>query len=329
MTDITLVTGASGFLGSLLSRTWVAEGRAVRALVRRADAQVPAGAETAIASDLLDRSAIRAAVQGADTVVHFAGRVHVMRERAADALAAFRQVNVEGTRVLMEEAIREGVRAVVFLSSVKAVGESTVQAWTEETPADPVDAYGVSKLEGEMVIARLAEVGGVSATILRLPLVYGPGMSANFLRLFQLVDRGVPLPLGSVGNARSLVYAGNVIAAIENVLQGDTPGCELYLISDGAPIATPDLIRKIGVALDRPVRLVSVPEGLLRACGRLGDTLRNVLPMPLTTAHVDRLIGSLAVDSSKLATKFPGWPPYTLEQGLKETACWYRALSTP
>lgn len=318
-----LVTGASGFLGTHVCVALVAQGCTVRALVRDG-ARAPAGAIPFVAPDLLDREAIRRAMVGAGTVVHLAARVHVMRDRAADPDALYRATNVEGTRVLLEEAIRAGVPRFVFISSVKAVGEGSVIAWTERTPPAPVDPYGRSKLEAERLVRTLADAAGVHAPILRLPLVYGPGMKGNMLSLFTAVQRGIPLPLGAIDNRRSLVYSGNVVAAIHAIATTPSVPRETFFVSDGQDLSTTELIRAIGTALGRQPRLLPVPVTVFHAAARVGDLVSRVVPFPLTTAAVHRLFGTLVVDSRHLRAATGFTPPFTVHQGLQETAAWFR-----
>lgn len=320
-----LVTGASGFLGGHVCRALAARGP-VRALVRDA-ARAPAGTEAAVARDLDDRDAIREAVAGTRTVVHLAARVHVMDDRGPDRDAAYRKTNVEGTRLLLEESIRAGVQRFIFVSSVKAVGEGTSIPWNETTPPAPVDPYGRSKLEAEGVVRELADGAGIHAPILRLPLVYGPGMKGNMLSLFRAVDRGWPLPFGAVKNRRSLAYAGNVVAAIEAVAESGAAARETFFVSDGHDLSTGELVTAIGAALGRPARLIPVPPALFSAAGHAGDILARVGPWPLTTAAVDRLLGSLLVDSSKLRSVAGFRPPFGVADGLRHTAEWFRRLT--
>jgi nucleoside-diphosphate-sugar epimerase len=322
--SLTAVTGASGFLGTHVCRTFAEKGYPVRALARTAS-RSPLPPDATAVADLADRDSLRRALAGVHTVVHLAARVHVMDERSADPAAAYQRVNVEGTRVLLDEAIRAGVRCFVFISSVKAVGETTSTPWTEDVLPAPVDPYGRSKLEAEQVVRAMANSAGIDAPILRLPLVYGPGMKANMLRLFQAVERGWPLPLGSVGNRRSLLYAGNLVAAIEAAAAEPNAGRETFFVSDGQDLSTTELVREISVALGRPARLVPVPPALFRAAGRAGDVLRTFMPFPLTTAALDRLFGSLQVDSSHLREVTGFRPPYTVPQGLRATAEWVRS----
>ena len=320
-----LVTGAGGFLGRHVSAAFAAAGDRVRGAVRSPGAALAPGVEAALVPDLLDRAAVRAAVQGVDAVVHLAARVHVMRDTSADPLAEFRRVNVEGTRVLLEEASAAGVRDFVLASSVKAVGEGGEAPYDERTPAAPQDPYGVSKLEAERLVLDAAPGDGMRRVVLRLPLVYGPGVRANMLSLFRLVDRGLPLPLGAVRNRRSLAYTGNVAAAFRHVVACDAADGQAFFVSDGADVSTPELIRHVASALGRPARLVPVPQGAFRAAGRAGDLLARMLPFPLTTAAVHRLLGSLAVDSSGLARVTGFAPPFTMAQGMSDTAAWFRA----
>ena len=262
-------------------------------------------------ADPLDRQPVRAAVTGADAIVHLAARVHVMRERAADPLAEFRRANVESTRLLAEEAAAAGVRQLVLASTVKAVGEGNSTAWREDTPPAPSDPYGTSKLEAERVVRDAAQRHGVRVVVLRFPLVYGPGVKGNMLRLFALVDRGVPLPFGSVANRRSLLYVGNLAAAVHSVLVNPLEGAETFFVSDGRDLSLPTLIRMIGEALGKRARLFPVPPSLLR----------RVLP----AAEAERLIGSLTVDSSRLSRTTGYHAPHSVEEGLRVTADWYRA----
>jgi nucleoside-diphosphate-sugar epimerase len=319
----TLVTGASGFLGRHVAAHLLARGHRVRGLVRP-DGGAPAeGVEAAPAEGLHDRAAVARALDGADTVVHLAARVHVMRDDAADPLAEFRRVNVEGTRTLLDEAVRAGVRRFLFVSSVKALGEGGGAPWTDDTVPAPVDPYGISKLEAERLVRATADASGLHAPIIRLPLVYGPGVRANFLRLMETVHRGIPLPFGAVENRRSLAFSGNVAAAVEAALQSPAAARETFLFSDGEDLSTPQLVRAIATALGKPARLVRVPPALFRAAGRAGDVMARALPFPLTSAAVDRLLGSLAVDSSRFRRVTGFRTPFTVAEGLQRTADWF------
>jgi nucleoside-diphosphate-sugar epimerase len=306
-----LVTGSTGFIGQPVCRGLLAAGAWVRGASREGGRHPVSGVERVRVADPLDRSAVRAAVTGADAIVHLAARVHVMRERAADPLAEYRRANVEGTALLAEEAARAGVGQIVLASTVKAVGEGNSAAWTEETPPAPTDPYGISKLWAERAVREVVERYGGRAALLRFPLVYGPGVKGNMLRLFALVDRRVPLPFGAVENRRSMLYVGNLVAAVRSVVEKRPDGVETFFVTDGCDRSLPALIRLIGAALGKPARLVPVPSRLLRL----------VLP----GAEADRLIGSLTVDGSKLSRTTGYRAPHSVEDGLRATADWYRA----
>ncbi|HEX6965393.1 MAG TPA: NAD-dependent epimerase/dehydratase family protein [Gemmatimonadaceae bacterium] len=323
-----LVTGATGFLGCNVCEHFVRNGSTVRALLRSRNAHVLRDTVPIVAADLNDRDSLCRALQCVDTVVHLAARVHVMRDTTTDPLAEFRRVNVDGTRALLEAAIAQGVQRFVFVSSVKAMGESADDALTEEMHAAPSDPYGVSKLEAEQLVSDMARAAGIHAPILRLPLVYGAGMKANMLRLFDLVDRGFPFPLGRVQNKRSLAYVGNVVHAIRAVLGSPAAAHETFFVSDGEDVSTPELIRLIARSIGKPARLLPVPVSLMRAAGRVGDLLATVAPVPLSTPVLDRLLGSLTVDSSKLRRITGYVPPFSVAEGMHITGQWYRTERT-
>jgi len=321
-----LVTGSSGFIGRPLCRTLAEAGAAVRAAVRRTAGSPGPGIEPVLVPDLLERAALRRAVQGADTIVHLAARVHVMADAAADPLAEHRRTNVAGTEAVLDAAAAAGVRRVLFTSTVKAVGETSEHPWSEDVPPAPTDPYGRSKLEAEEAIRARASVAGFGATILRLPLVYGPDVKGNMRRLFALVERGVPLPFGAVANRRSLLYVGNLAAAVVAALRAEqAQAAETFFVTEGEAVSLPTLVRAIGEALDRPARLIPVPPSLLRLAGRAGDALAPLTGRALTSAEISRLVDSLVVDGSRLAERTGYIPPFTMAQGLRATAVAFRA----
>jgi nucleoside-diphosphate-sugar epimerase len=319
-----LVTGAGGFVGGHICRSLLEDGVIVRALVRSPDAAVPDGAAVYMTRGLDDLEALQRAIAGVEAVIHLAARVH--QPRSAGDERSFHTVNVEGTRVLLGAAIAAGVRDFVFFSTVKVMGETTREPWNERTVPAPAGPYGATKLEAERLVRELATRHGIHAPVLRLPLVYGPGMKANALELFQAVDRGLPLPLGGIHNRRSLLFVGNLVAALRATLTS-TAGDDTFFVSDAHDLSTTELVIAVATALQRRARLVTVPAPLLRGLGRAGDLLSRVAPFPVTSLAVERLIGSLAVDSSKLSRQTGFAPPYSVEQGLHLTAEWYRMRS--
>ncbi len=320
------VTGAGGFVGSHVCRTLIERGVDVRGLVRRVGAAVPRGV-AAVMAPLDKPAALGAALDGAQGVIHLAAHVHQgSASDGTDAAAAFQRVNVDGTRNLLDAAVAAGVRDLLFVSSVKAVGDGGIgeSRWTESTIPHPVDAYGATKLDAERLVRDYARRHGFHAPILRLPLVYGPGMKANALRLFDAVAKGIPLPFGGIRNCRSLLYSGNLAAAVVAVLEHEE-GNDTFFVSDGHDLSTPELVREIAQAMGRPARLLPLPLGVLQPAARAGDLLARVLPFPLTTSALDRLAGSLTVDSSRLTRQTGFRPPFTVRDALAATVAWYRA----
>lgn len=312
-----LVTGASGFIGSHLLPALLAKGWRIRGAVRSAERldRLPAPAEGVVVGELGPQTDWSQAVPGVEVVVHLAARVHVMHD--ADPLA-YSRANVDGSRRLAEAAAAAGVRRLVFVSSVKAMGEAgwTARPWREEDPCTPQDEYGRSKLAAERAIAEAACRTGMETVVLRPPVVYGPGVVANIYSLFRMVDRGWPLPLRSVDNRRSFIYVGNLVHALMAVVEHPKASGQTFLVSDGQDLSTPELIRAIGRALGKPARLFPLPP----------DLLRGVAWCLGRSAEADRLLGSLVVDSTRVRRRL-GWePPILLEEGLARTAEWYRRV---
>jgi nucleoside-diphosphate-sugar epimerase len=320
-----LVTGASGFLGQHVCRDLLASNISVRGLVR-AESKPPllSGVEL-LHGDVTDEHSLRVAMDGIDAVVHLAARVHVMRDTATDSLAEFRRVNVTATRSLALIARDAGVKHIVFASSVKAVGETCTTPWNSSTAPHPVDAYGTSKLEAEQLLLAMHPREGLRVTVLRFPVLYGPGMKGNMLRLFQVVGRGWPVPVGSVENARSVLFVGNAAGAITHVVDsGRTPfsthtGAGPFFVADGPGLSTATLATAIATALGVAPRTIRIHQGLLRMLARMGDSLAGGRISPA----FDRLLGSLEVDEKEFERAYSFQPPYTREQGLAITARWF------
>ncbi len=309
-----LVTGANGFVGKVVCRLLQACPLVVRGAVRSADRFVVEGVEPVVVGSIGPSTDWAEALDGVDCVIHLAARVHQMRDRAADPLAAHREVNAAGSERLARAAARAGVRRFVFLSTVKVLGEARDAPYTAEDEPAPSDPYGVSKWEAEQALWRVSRDTGLEVTVLRPPLVYGPGVGANFLRLMHMIERGVPLPFGAVQNRRSLVFVDNLADAIRVAAQSPAASDKTYLLSDGDDVSTPELVRRIAEAMGRRERLLAVPPRWIRAMARLAGR----------AAAAGRVLGSLAVDSRPIRRDL-GWsPPYTMRQGLAVTAEWYR-----
>ena len=308
---MTLVTGATGFVGyALVQRLTVnRDSGGVVVAVRRIDRSWPERVRPIQVSNLQPATQWGAVLQRVNTVVHLAARVHVMQDTATDPLAAFRTANVDGTLNLARQAAAAGVKRFVFISSIKVNGESTEpeQSFTEADPPNPQDAYGRSKQEAEQGLRQLSADTGMEVVIIRPPLVYGPGVKANFASLMRAVQRGWPLPLGAVHNQRSFVALDNLVDFIVNCITHPQAANQNFLVSDGEDLSTPDLIRRMARAMNRPAHLLQVPVWALRAGALLlgkGDA-------------VQRLCGNLQVDISKSRTLL-GWnPPISVDEGLR------------
>ena len=316
--ETVLVTGANGFIGSALCHALVEAGHVPRAAVRRI---VPGskGPEPAIGVGEIDGNTDWSkALRGIECIVHLASPSDPQHGSPADSLAEYRRVNVAGSRRLAEQAAAAGARRLVFMSTIKVNGERTAErAYTENDVPRPEDAYGISKQAAEQALRDVAQKTGIEIVVLRPPLVYGPGVKGNFLRLINLVARGVPLPLGAVDNRRSFIYSGNLAGAIVKALDAPQAAGRTYFVSDGEDVSTPDLVRGLARALGVKPRLLSLPLAALR----LGATLAG------KRAEFARLTGSLQVDSSRILREL-GWQPrFSLTQGLTETARWYRGGS--
>ncbi len=311
-----LVTGATGFIGQTLCRKLLRTGHGVIAAVRR-DTGLPEGCEIRVVGNTRPDTDWREALEGVDAVAHLAARVHVMRERAADPLAAFRRTNVEGTLRLARSAAEAGIQRFIFLSSVKVLGEATPdRPFTDSSPPDPRDPYGVSKWEAEIGLAEIANETGMEVVVLRPPLVYGPGVKGNFRSLMRFVDRGLPLPLAGIENRRSLLYVGNLVDAIALCLSHDAAAGKTYLIRDGEDLSTAELVRRLAAVLGRRAPLFPVPKAVLRlAAGCLGRT-----------TVVDRLLGSLVVEDRMIRRELLWAPAFTVDHGMAETVAWFQAV---
>ena len=311
-----LVTGATGFVGHRLCTKLLAEGWSVRGTLLPDEvlAALPPDVEPALVEPLGPETPWQHALTGIDTIVHLAARVHVMDDRAADPLQIFREVNRNGTVQLAREAVAAGVKRLVFVSSIKVNGEESPAPYHAASPFNPQDPYGISKMEAELGLRSIEAETGLEVVIVRPPLVYGPGVKANFLRMMQVVQRGFPLPLASISNRRSLIYVGNLADALAACATHPEAAGQSFPVSDGEDVSTPELLQLCAVALKAPLRLVPCPVTLLRLAGKVTGRM----------AAVERLTGSLTIDTSAIRHKLGWQPPYTLKQGLQNTAAWFK-----
>jgi len=309
-----LVTGASGFVGRAACAEFVNRRWSVLAALRSAGSIAPPGTEPGIVGDV--RSS-QWRLDGVEVVVHLAAIAHQLRGQQADAV--YHAVNCAATERLARAAAGAGVKRFVFMSSIKVNGERTPidRPYTSSDAPHPEDRYARSKHAAEQALARVAAETGLEVVVLRPPLVYGPGVRANFLRLIRLVERGWPLPLGAVENRRSLIYLGNLAHLLATAASSPAAAGRTLLAADHDAVSTPHLIQWIAQALGVQARLARVPVPVLKLAGTLTGMGREV----------GRLADSLVVDAGDTRTLLDWRPPYTTQQGIAHTVGWYRSLA--
>lgn len=304
-----LVTGASGFVGQALCRA-LSRNHQVRAAVRSATSSTICCPQIAVgptdhATDW------QLALENQKVLIHLVARVHVMKESSKDPLADFRAVNVAGSLNIARQAAAAGVRRMVFVSSIKVNGEFSLpgHSFSEADLPAPGEAYGVSKLEAEKGLRAIADQTGLELVIIRPPLVYGPGVKANFSALMHAVERGWPLPLGAVDNRRSLLGLDNLTHFLEVCATHPRAAGETFYVSDGDDLSTPELIRRMAGAAHASAHLINLPVWMLEAGAALIGRKE----------FVRRLCGNLQVDISK-ARNLLGWqPPVSVNEALRQT----------
>jgi nucleoside-diphosphate-sugar epimerase len=313
---ITLVTGANGFIGSALCARLREGGIVVRGAIRSPVSQ-PDGTKAVTVGSLSSETDWTAALRNVDQVIHLAARVHVMNDQSLDPLIDFRRVNVVGTVALACQAAAAGTKRFVYLSSVKVNGEFTKaeQAFTADDVPAPESPYGVSKYEAEQQLKQIATETGMEVVIIRPPLIYGPGVKANFESMMRWVARGLPLPLAAVTeNRRSLVALDNLIDLIVTCLRHPAAANQTFLVSDGEDLSTADLLKRVGVALGHPARLFSMPHAILK----FGAMLVN------RPGVYQRLYGSLQLDITKTLQLLDWTPPVSVDEGLRRATETFR-----
>lgn len=321
-----LVTGANGFVGRVLCGALSRANYFVRGAVRENNCQEKSMKETFKSIQVNEMIEIgdianieteynlQKALKDIDVVVHLAARVHVMQERSADPLAAFRSVNVQGTEKLARFATQFGVSRFVYISSISVHGNSTDKGpYIEEDEPHPHSPYAVSKWEAELALKRVSRETGLDLVIVRPPLVYGPGVGGNFLMLIKWVDRCLPVPFRKINNLRSFIGIENLVDLIVRCVSYPQIAGGTFLVADGEDLSTPDLIRRMAKLLRRPVRLLPFPVGVMRFVARsMGKE-----------DMLDRLCNCLQVDAGKARRKLCWSPRVSLDEGLEQTARWY------
>jgi nucleoside-diphosphate-sugar epimerase len=314
-----LVTGANGFIGNHVCRRLLESGKEVTACIRpQADASLLAAIPGPLGihrmSSVGGDADLARALSSADAVIHLAGRAHVMRETVGIPLDEFRKVNVGGTENLASLAAQQGVKRFIYMSSIKVNGEATNgHPFRADDPPGYSDPYGQSKWEAEERLRQIAAGTTMQWVVVRPPLVYGPGVRGNFLTLLRAVFRGLPLPLASLQNRRSLVSVFNLSDFVCLLLDHPAAANSRFLVSDQHDLSTPDLLRRIAEALHRPSRILPCPEVALHMAA-------TVLGRRSAT---QRLCSSLVVDTQKATDSLCWSAPTTLSWGLSRTAEWF------
>jgi len=306
-----VVSGATGFIGFHLLPALLREGHGVKALIEPGVDAVRWKGVDSFSADIASGDGVSRGLPGAEAVVHLAARNHVLNETARDPLAAYRRVNVEGTRNVVRAASLAGARLFVHLSSVKAMGEESESLLDEESPCVPKTPYGISKLESEEVVRAEAGGTGMSVVIFRLPMVYGPGNKGNLPRMIRWAENRFPFPLYHPENLRSMVYVENVVAGIMAALKDPPQGIMTYILKDQEDYSTRRIHGAICSALGKKPRYFPVPSLAVRVGGWLSGDFRKIT-------------GPFRVSGAKFEEEMRFTPPFSLEEGIERTVEWYR-----
>jgi len=309
---LVLVTGASGFVGKFLCQVLLTANYRVRALSRQKFEHDPR-LELKLIPEFLraDTVDFKTLLLGVGTVVHLAARVHVMQDKSHDPLAEFRKVNVDLTLALARQSANVGVKRFIFVSSVKVNGEQTQagQPFKESDIPNPLDAYGISKLEAEQGLQQIAHETGMEVVIIRPPLIYGAGVKANFASMINIIRQRIPLPLGAIQNLRSFVYIGNLADLIKHCINHPAAANQMFFVSDDHDVSTTNLLSACANAMDIKPRLLPLPHKFLN----------TMLYLVGKKDIAQRLCGNLQVDISKAKTLLDWSPPFSMLDGLRAT----------
>jgi nucleoside-diphosphate-sugar epimerase len=306
-----LITGATGFIGRALCGLMMARGYHVRGTVRlgKYREDLPTGIETYPVVSISASTDWQGSLKGKDLVVHLAAPAHIREAAIAHQRTSFHDVIVGGTEHLAGIAAAAGVKRFIYISSVKVNGEGKLLPYTERDTPAPLDTYGITKWEAEQALQDISAKTDLEIVIIRPPLVYGPGVKANFLQLMKWAASGIPLPLGSIHNRRSMIYLGNLLDAIMTCAIHPEASGEVFLVSDDYDISVPELIRALTDAMGKKSKLLPFPVGFLKTAGKLTGKANDM----------DKLTGSLVVDISKIKNLLHWKPPFTFEEGIRET----------
>ena len=315
MTKI-LITGATGFVGRALFENLKSKKKYFAHLTTRTNQEeLFEGGKAFNIGEIDPNTNWKDALDGVSCIVHCAARAHMMEKKQTDSLNAYRRINVDGTRNLAKQAALRGIKRFIFLSSVKVNGEETIasKSFKYDDIPQPQDAYGISKWEAEQALLEVSKKTGLELVIIRAPLIYGVRIKGNFLRLLDLIYKEIPLPLFNINNSRSFIGLDNLVDLIIHCIDHPKAAGKTFLVSDDEDISTPALIRKLSKIMGRSARLFSFPISILKLTGYLIGK----------TPEVNRLIGSLRVNSSHTRKILEWNPPFSLDEGLEKTVRWY------
>jgi nucleoside-diphosphate-sugar epimerase len=311
-----LVTGGTGFVGRALIPRLIQSGHKIITTSRNVNAKIT-GATIYPITELGPNTDWHKALKGIEVVIHLAARVHIMSDSTPDLMSENRRINAEGTGKLAKDAAKAGVRYFIFMSTIKVNGEASnfgpFHAFDIPAPKDP---YAIAKLEAEKALLKTVRVSDMCATIIRPPLVYGPGVKGNFISLLNICGKSWPLPVGRINNRRSVIYVGNLVDMVHRLIEISPPITGVYLCRDPQDVSTPELFRKISTALGTKPPIIPFPLSLLRLSASLSGK----------KATFCRLTESLYVDDRSTRDDLGWTPPFSMLKGLKETATWFDSL---
>jgi nucleoside-diphosphate-sugar epimerase len=309
-----LITGGGGFVGTCLCGALAQRGWRVVAVSRRGrNCSMPSGVVEASLPLFSNSDDWQRKLSSISCVVHLAAHVHRMGP-GAKRDPQFREVNVEGSRFVAEQAARAGVRRFVFLSSIKVNGEGGPVPYSADDQPNPRDLYAITKLEAEIALREVCLRSGMELVVVRPPLIYGPGVRGNFRRLMNLAYLGVPLPFRSISNSRSLIGIWNLAHFIESCMAHPAAAGQTWLVSDGEDLSTPQLFAKLATLMNRRARLFPVSQIWLRRISKIAGL----------SAEIARLCDSLQVDTTPARDRLAWRPPMTVDEGLTRTVTAYR-----
>lgn len=307
-----LITGATGFIGhALLHQLAEQSNDSIIALARRPIESAPLNSKIIISDNFSVAQEDSSFLNNTDVVIHCGARAHQMNDDPDTCLEEYRRVNVVETLKLARQAAAANVRRFIYISSIKVNGETTEggSVFTAEDTPEPVDPYGVSKMEAELELQRFAVLTKMELVIIRPVLVYGPGVKANFLTLLKLINKRVPLPFARVKNKRSFVYINNLVEFIRLCMVHPAAAGNIFLISDGEDLSTPCLVSKISLAFGRNAISIPVPVSFMNFFAAIVGK----------SSLTNRIFLSLQVDVRKNSMLL-GWKaPYSVDQGIADT----------